>query len=70
MPAAILGRAPIIYTRRANLDGAATQRQIDISHNNGTMAQVLSGVSEGDQVVIYPSAAIQNGTAIAQRIVP
>ena len=69
VPSSALFRTGEAWSVFVMIDGAATQRQIDISHNNGTMAQVLSGVSEGDQVVIYPSAAIQNGTAIAQRIV-
>ena len=47
----------------------AAQRQVEISHNNGTQAQVVSGLSEGEQVVIYPSAAIQDGTAITRRVV-
>jgi HlyD family secretion protein len=50
------------------VDGLAVQRQIDIARNNGTQAQVRSGLKEGDRVVIYPSAAIRSGSAIAQRV--
>ena len=69
VPSSALFRAGDSWSVVVMVDGIATQRQVDISHNNGTQAQVVSGLSEGEQVVIYPSAAIQDGTAITRRVV-
>ena len=69
VPSSALFRTGDAWSVFVLVDGKAIQRQIEISHNNGTQAQALSGLLQGDQVVIYPSAAIQNGTAITRRIV-
>lgn len=69
VPSSALFRTGDSWSVFVMMEGKATQRQIKISHNNGIQAQVVHGLSEGEQVVIYPSKAIQNGTAITQRIV-
>lgn len=69
VPSSALFRVGESWSVFVMVDGVATQRQIDISHNNGIQAQVVSGLTEGEQVVIYPSAAIQNGAAITRRII-
>lgn len=69
VPSSALFRVGESWSVFVMVDGVATQRQIDISHNNGNQAQVVSGLTEGEQVVIYPSAAIQNGAAITRRII-
>jgi HlyD family secretion protein len=69
VPSSALFRVGERWSVFVMVDGVATQRQIDISHNNGIQAQVVSGLTEGEQVVIYPSAAIQNGAAITRRII-
>jgi HlyD family secretion protein len=48
-------------------DGTARLRKVAIGRNNGTSAQVLKGLSEGDTVVLYPSAALSDGTPVKQR---
>jgi len=48
-------------------DGHAALRQVEIGHNNGITAEVLAGLDAGDPVVLYPSAAVTDGTRIAQR---
>lgn len=50
-------------------DGVAASRTIRIRRNNGIVAEVLEGLSPGDRVILYPSAAIADGTLIAQRTV-
>lgn len=69
VPASALFRTGETWAVFVMVEGVAKQRQVVISQNNGTQAQVLEGLAEGDQVVIYPSAAIENGTSIARRII-
>lgn len=50
-------------------NGIAHTRTVEIGHNNGIEAEVLSGLSEDETVILYPSAAITEGHAVAQRVV-
>ena len=47
--------------------GVAIQRSVGIGRNNGIVSEVLDGLTAGDQVVLYPSTAISDGVAVAQR---
>ena len=51
-------------------DGTAQQTIVQIGQSNGITAQVLSGVDDGDQVILYPSAAISHGAKVAPRQTP
>ncbi|MGC9369161.1 MAG: efflux RND transporter periplasmic adaptor subunit [Paracoccaceae bacterium] len=48
-------------------DGTARLHRVEIGHNNGTTAEVVGGLSEGDAVVLYPSAALSDGARVTQR---
>ncbi len=48
-------------------EGRAVRRLIKIGHNNGLEAEVLSGLSAGDQVILHPSDKIKDGVLIAPR---
>src|SRR5207248_4553049 len=48
-------------------EGRAVLRSIKVEHNNGLEAEVLSGLSEGDQVLMHPSDKIKDGVLIAPR---
>ncbi len=50
-------------------NGRAELRTIQIDRNNGIIAEVLDGLAPEDQVVLYPSAAIEDGVSIAERAV-
>ncbi|MCR8548187.1 HlyD family efflux transporter periplasmic adaptor subunit [Salipiger sp. P9] len=50
-------------------DGRAVQVPVELGPGNGTMAQVLSGLAEGDSVVLYPTADLSDGARIATRSV-
>ncbi len=45
----------------------ARLRPVQIDHDNGTVAEVISGLTEGDQVIPHPSDAIEDGVLVAQR---
>jgi HlyD family secretion protein len=48
--------------------GLAALQPVEIGRSNGVEAQVLHGLEAGDAVVLYPSAAVEDGTRIAQRV--
>jgi HlyD family secretion protein len=48
-------------------DGSAQVRPIKIGHRNNRTAEVLSGLSEGDRVVLHPSDRIRSGATLAER---
>jgi len=47
--------------------GIARERAVKIGHRNGTSAEILSGISAGTSVVIYPPDAVADGTRITTR---
>ncbi len=50
-------------------DGTASLRPVTIGRDNGSEAEVLDGLSEGEQVVLYPPSDLADGTAISQRVI-
>jgi HlyD family secretion protein len=47
--------------------GRAERRPVRIGLRNGLQAEVLEGLSEGDQVVVYPSDAVKDGVELVPR---
>ncbi len=47
--------------------GKATLRVLKIGHNNGLEAEVLSGLKEGEQVVLHPGDKIKDGASVISR---
>jgi len=43
--------------------GAASE--VEIAHNNGVAAEVRSGLSEGDAVIIHPPDTVHDGVFIS-----
>jgi len=50
-----------------NENGRARTTEIVIGHRNSRVAEVSSGLSEGDQVVLHAGDRVSDGTRIAQR---
>ncbi|RXZ66596.1 efflux RND transporter periplasmic adaptor subunit [Pelagerythrobacter rhizovicinus] len=48
-------------------DGEAERRAVRIGRNNGTQAQVIEGLNEGETVILYPAAEITDGTSVERR---
>jgi len=48
----------------------ALERQIEIGQRNAQVAQILSGLETGEQVILHPNDAITDGTFIALRPTP
>jgi HlyD family secretion protein len=48
-------------------DGRARVTLVKIGHRNNRTAEILSGLSEGDRVVLHPSDRIKEGVAVSER---
>jgi HlyD family secretion protein len=48
-------------------DGRAQRRTLEIGRRGGLEAEVLSGLAEGEQVVLYPSELIEPGARLEAR---
>ncbi|MCP4654223.1 MAG: efflux transporter periplasmic adaptor subunit, partial [bacterium] len=48
-------------------EGKAVLRPLEIGRRNGLEAEVLSGLGEGDQVIVHPSDAVADGVAVMAR---
>ena len=48
-------------------DGRARTTVVKIGHRNNRMAEVLSGLSEDDRVVLHPSDRVKDGVALTER---
>lgn len=67
VPSAALFRHNRDWAVFAVADGRALLRPVEIGRNNGIQAQLLGGLEEGDQVILFPSANIRDGQLVAQR---
>ncbi len=48
-------------------DSKVELKRVELIRNNGLIAGITSGVSEGDELVLYPSTALKDGTRVAKR---
>jgi HlyD family secretion protein len=67
LPVGALFRASEQWAVFLVMDGRARVRHLEIGHRNNRVAEVLSGVREGDRVVLHPSDRVRDGIAVAQR---
>ncbi len=45
----------------------ASQRTVDIGHRNGLVAEIISGITEGEMVITHPDDSIKEGTRVRPR---
>ncbi len=48
-------------------DGRARTARVEIGHRNNRTAEILSGLAEGDRVVLHPSDRVRDGSAVTER---
>ncbi len=48
-------------------DGRAVRRIVEVGHRTARAAQVMSGLTSGEQVVVYPGEGIDDGVRIRRR---
>lgn len=62
-----------LFRRRDNwalfavVDGRARITAVTVGHRNNSVAEILSGIAPGAQIVLHPSDRIGDGTRVAQR---
>lgn len=49
------------------VEGVVQQQPVKVGRQNGLEAEILEGLSEGDQIVLHPSDQIEEGVAVRQR---
>jgi hypothetical protein len=53
--------------RRERGKGGSAQGET-IGHQNGSQAQILSGLDAGDRIVVHPNELIRDGSRIRERM--
>lgn len=48
--------------------GKAALKTVEVGHNNGISAELLGGLEEGQQVVLYPPAELSDGSRVKPRL--
>lgn len=51
-------------------NGAAKERKVEIGERNSSFAEVLSGVKEGERIILHPSDKVGDAVAVVARQVP
>jgi HlyD family secretion protein len=67
VPVAALFRQDDEWAVFAIRDGRAAATPVTIGHRNNRVAEVLSGLSAGDRVVLHPSDRVVDGAAVSER---
>lgn len=67
VPASALFRVDGQWSVFVELDGVAQLTTVEIGKSDGILSEVISGLDEGIKVVLYPSAAIEDGSEISAR---
>lgn len=67
VPASALFRERGQWSVFVEQEGIAQLTDVDVGKSDGLLTEVISGLNEADMVVLYPSAAIENGSIIAPR---
>lgn len=66
-PAGALFRKGDEWAVFAVKDGRARTVLVKVGHRNSRSAEILSGLAEGDRVVLHPSDRIKEGVAVSER---
>lgn len=69
VPSAALFRSGGEWAVFAVRNGHAHLQPVRIGRNNGVDAQVLDGLEAGARVVLFPSAGLEDGARVAQRVI-
>lgn len=66
VPAGALFRRGSDWTTFVVVDGRAEQRTLQVAHHNGVAAEILSGLVEGDRVIVHPPDRIRHGVRVRE----
>jgi HlyD family secretion protein len=66
-PASALFRENGVWSVFRVAEGIARLSPVEVGHSDGIHTEILSGLGEGDVVVLYPSSSLVDGGAVAER---
>ncbi|MDA3857751.1 MAG: HlyD family efflux transporter periplasmic adaptor subunit [Roseovarius sp.] len=69
VPASALFRSRGAWAVFVVVEGTGQLRAIEVGPNNGIQAQVISGLNQGDRVILYPSSGLSEGMKVAERVI-
>jgi HlyD family secretion protein len=69
VPVAALFRKGDNWAVYAVRDGRARITPVEIGRRNNRVAEVRNGLEAGDRVVLHPSDRVEEGTAVAERVI-
>jgi len=69
VPVAALFRKGDNWAVYAVRDGRARMTPVEIGRRNNRIAEVQNGLEAGDRVVLHPSDRVEEGTAVAERVI-
>lgn len=67
VPSSALFRTGQVWSVFVVEDGIAKRREVNIEHNNGLQAQVVSGLEPSNRVILYPASGLSDGMRVVQR---
>lgn len=67
MPTSALFRVGDDWAVFAVRDGRAAQTTVQIGERNAIEAELLSGLSEGNQLIVHPGDTVEDGVSVVQR---
>jgi HlyD family secretion protein len=67
IPASALFRDGDGWAAFAVEQGKAAKRRVEVGQRNGLDAQVITGLHEGEQVIVHPDDRVKNGVRVAAR---
>lgn len=67
VPASALFRRGSEWAAFVMKEGRARERKVHVGHQNGLAAEILSGLQEGEEVILYPDESIRDGSRVKRR---
>ncbi len=68
VPVGALFRSSDHWAVFVDRDGRAHTSPVEIGHRNSRRAEVISGLSVGDRVILHPSDRVKDGTSVSERV--
>jgi HlyD family secretion protein len=67
IPSGALFRRGTVWNCFTVENGLVRLRELQVGHQNGSSAEILSGLAEGESVVLHPPDAVREGLRVRQR---
>jgi HlyD family secretion protein len=67
VPTSALFRTGEVWSVFAVRDGRAAQTTVQLGRRSAIEAELLSGLTDGDQIIVHPGDTVEDGVAVSQR---